>query len=398
MHRHHNVFKKRINLNNMKICLIELMPFPYTVGGGTTHLINLSESFCALGHDVHIISSKPAKEYKLVKKISKKIKVHNVGIRHKRFKGNLFYYFYRMLFEFMFVLSALIKIRKIKPDIIDCQSAITTALPASLSGFPFVITCHGIHSEGFEKLYRSKAKMTVAGLFNKIYYFIAKFNSKRALRLISQGKTTLDFYGKLAGNSLKTTVIPNLVDINFWNLSGRRVNKNFVVVARLTKQKSIDKIILAMKDLDKCNLFIIGDGEQESYLKSIAGKNVSFLGYKTPAECKEIYKNMTFTALPSEFEGLPYSILEGMSSGLIPMTTKVGDLQELIKDGKNGFFFLNNSPKTIANTIKRALKSNLNTISNEARKTIINNYSSAEVSKKFVDAYLKAIKVYNKKQ
>lgn len=372
----------------MKIALIELMPFPYTVGGGTTHLMNLGKALVKLGNEVHIISSKPAENYGYLKNCPKELIVHNVGMKHKKFDGSgRGYYLYRLLFEISFILSAMKKIKEIKPDIIDCQSAITTALPASFSGYPFVITCHGIHSQGFEKLYESKGKGFAAKSLNKIYSAIAKYNVKRAKKIISQGNTTLDYYLNLAGDKKKGLLVPNLVDTDYWAFTDNKKEKLIVTVARLTKQKALDKLVIAMKDLKNFDLMIAGDGEMEKELKSLAGKNVKFLGYQTQDQCKQLYKKARFTVLPSEFEGLPYSILESMSSGVIPITTKVGDLQVLIEDNKNGFLLENNKPETIAKTIKKADKSKKEMIAKAARKTIIDKYGLESVAKKFISLY-----------
>src|SRR3989344_1597548 len=274
----------------MKICFIELMPFPYKIGGGTTHLINLGKALAELGHEVHVISSRPGKDYPLVKNAPRKVILHNVGIPHKKFeKGTFSYYLYRMFFETSFVLSAIKELKKINPDIIDCQSSITTALPASLSKYPFVITCHGIHEHGFGKLYSSKGNKFTAKFLNKIYLAISKYNVKKTIKLISQGRATLDYYLNLAGDSSKGVLVQNLVDTEFWKYSTNKQDNLIATVARLTKQKALDKLILAMKLLPNYRLKIAGEGELEKELKSIAGKNVEFLGYQNPNDCLKLY-------------------------------------------------------------------------------------------------------------
>jgi len=372
----------------MKICLIELMPFPYTIGGGTTHLINLGKALSNLGNEVHIISSRPADDYKKVKNIPKELKIHNVGIKHKKFGGGISYYFYRIFFEASFVLSARKKINEIKPDAIDCQSAITTALPAALSKYPFVITAHGIHSEGFEKLYMAKGKKFAAKFLNKIYHLISRFNAKRAKKIISQGRETLDFYTKLAdGDDSKGVIIPNLVDIDYWKFTKNKDKKLIVTAARFTKQKALDKLIVAMKSLNDFKLLLIGGGELEKQLKSIAGKNVRFLGFQPIEVCLKKYEKARFTVLPSEFEGLPYSILESMSCGVIPVVTKVGELNNLIKEGVNGFFLKDNSSESIAEKIRSISSKNLDKISQNARKTIVDGWGLEKIGRRFLEAY-----------
>jgi glycosyltransferase involved in cell wall biosynthesis len=232
----------------MKICFLELMPIPYKIGGGTTHILTLADQYVKKGHETHIISSKPAKEYTQLK-YNKKIKIHNVGMRHRKFKKSIFYYLYRAFFELSFVFQATRLLRKIKPDIIDCQSPITTALPASFNRFPFVISCHGVHTKGFSKLYEMKKASFVSKFLISPYRWFEKYNIKRARELISQGHETLDHYTSLPGVKAKGKIIQNLVDSEFWKPKGKRKDNYIVVVARFSKQKALDKLVLAMKKL-----------------------------------------------------------------------------------------------------------------------------------------------------
>ena len=146
-----------------------------------------------------------------------------------------------------------------------------------------------------------------------------------------------------------------------------------------------------MKLLPNYRLKIAGEGELEKELKSIAGKNVEFLGYQNPNDCLKLYSKARFTVLPSEFEGLPYSILEAMSAGVIPITTKVGDLPTLIQNGKNGFLLQNNNPKTISDVIKSAEKMNLKRISEASRQTIMDKHGSKKVAEAFVKEYKRCL-------
>lgn len=370
------------------------MPFPQTIGGGTTHIVNLGKALVNLGNEVHIISSRAekGKENQNARKFPKGLYIHQIGMIHKKFEGSgKFYYLYRIFFELAFLFGAWKKIKEIKPDVIDTQAPITTSLPASLSGVPFVMTCHGIHSYGFGKFYKMKGKKLVGGLGNKIYYTMAKFNSKRARKIISQGDETVDFYVKLAGDKKKKVIIPNLVDTEFWEFSNDKDNKRIATAARFSKQKALDKLVTAMKSLSDYELHLIGGGDMEEVIKKIAGKNVKLFGFQPPEFCKKEYKKARFTVLPSEFEGLPYSILESMSSGVIPIVTKVGDLRSLIVDGKNGFFLKDNNPKTIIETIKKASKANLKKIGIEARKTVVNGWGLDKVGRIFLNIYKQAL-------
>ena len=49
-------------------------------------------------------------------------------------------------------------------------------------------------------------------------------------------------------------------------------------------------------------------------------------------------KSLDVFVLPSFFEGLPISLIECMSFGVVPITTPVGSIKEIINDGNNGLF------------------------------------------------------------
>ena len=117
-----------------------------------------------------------------------------------------------------------------------------------------------------------------------------------------------------------------------------KFNKNkklkILCVSRLIQRKGIEYLINAVKSLE-VELTIIGKGKQESYLKSIAPKNVEFLGYIPHENIGKYYRNSDIFILPSLNEGMSNTILEAMASGLPIITTNTGGTKELIKG--NGF-------------------------------------------------------------
>ncbi len=59
--------------------------------------------------------------------------------------------------------------------------------------------------------------------------------------------------------------------------------------------------------------------------------------------------------LTSAFEGLPNAAIEALSMGVPIIATDVGDLRELIVDGKTGTFFRNEDPHSMAETLAGVL-------------------------------------------
>lgn len=110
-----------------------------------------------------------------------------------------------------------------------------------------------------------------------------------------------------------------------------------VTCAKLTKQKQIDKLIYAIKDLPDFELNIIGDGPQIESLKKIEAQNVKFLGHLPKEKVfQEMRKNDIFilTSIKETF-GMVY--LEAMASGCITVCTKNDGIDGIIKDEENGF-------------------------------------------------------------
>lgn len=144
--------------------------------------------------------------------------------------------------------------------------------------------------------------------------------------------------------------------------------------ANLIKRKNIDKLILAINDLEGFELKIIGDGKELNYLKKIACSKVNFLG-RLPHEkvLDEMQKSDIFI-LPSVNETFGMVYLEAMASGCITVCTKNDGIDGIIKDGENGFL----CEPTIEGIKETLLK--------------IKNYEDTE---KIVEKGLKKVEKYN---
>ncbi|MDO5547327.1 MAG: glycosyltransferase family 4 protein [Eubacteriales bacterium] len=118
------------------------------------------------------------------------------------------------------------------------------------------------------------------------------------------------------------------------------------LAARLTAVKDIATAIRgfaqAVKEKPQLRLFLAGTGEDEEKLRrqtqalGIADK-VVFCGWVT--EIAPFFAAMDITLLTSLSETFPYSILEGIREGCVPVCSDVGGMAELISDGETGYVF-----------------------------------------------------------
>lgn len=116
------------------------------------------------------------------------------------------------------------------------------------------------------------------------------------------------------------------------------------VVARFSYQKNHEFLIRNFAEIKKAYpLFtanFVGTGELFEDMKQLAknsgAKFINFMGSMSNPE--EILAKSKIVALGSRFEANPLSLLEGLGSGCIPVSSDVGGVRNIIKE-ENGFLF-----------------------------------------------------------
>jgi glycosyltransferase involved in cell wall biosynthesis len=121
-------------------------------------------------------------------------------------------------------------------------------------------------------------------------------------------------------------------------------NLDILIIASIDNNKRVLEIIHALSRVDVSKslcVTIFGDGPQrpllEDLIKSVSLK-VNFKGAVDHSYLKKYLKenNFHFIINFSRSEGIPVSIMEAMTFGIIPIATPVGGVKELVSS-KNGF-------------------------------------------------------------
>lgn len=135
-------------------------------------------------------------------------------------------------------------------------------------------------------------------------------------------------------------------DIN-WNRSYSAVIKKLKILflGRLDKQKGLVELLEAARKLSECgrefHLTIVGDGGDKKELISLHRKlnlknRVSFYGAASNTEeIRSLYRDADVYIIPTYHEGFPRTIYEAMIFGTPVITTMVGGIPDLMKDGYN---------------------------------------------------------------
>ena len=123
--------------------------------------------------------------------------------------------------------------------------------------------------------------------------------------------------------------------------------KILLFVGRLGKEKSIDFLIKAFKDVLKENpktkLVLVGDGPDKGKLEAQAKslkieKNVLFPGFIDPADVPKTYADADVFVFASQTETQGMVILEAFATRLPAVVVEDPAYKGVVRDGYNGFF------------------------------------------------------------
>lgn len=230
-------------------------------------------------------------------------------------------------------------------------------------------------------------------LFSPLIKYFLK-NAKQIIVLGSKEKKWITSKYKISED--KINIIPNSIKIpSELNKKINSENLQIIYLGRIDKKKGLQKIIDAITILDNkipLKIHICGIGPDLEWMKHSIPQKVSnnfiFHGLVVGENKNKILKNSDIFLLPSDFEGLPISLLESMGLGVIPIVTPVGSIPEVVNNN-NGILI--NNAEDISNAIELLFKDNnlANKLSNNAYLQIKNNFSVSNLKDKIRETYKK---------
>jgi glycosyltransferase involved in cell wall biosynthesis len=131
-------------------------------------------------------------------------------------------------------------------------------------------------------------------------------------------------------------------------------------LSRLIKEKGVYDLIesITTVSIDYKNVYFIiaGEGPERNRMEIICKekgieKEVRFTGHIKNKNLLKAYSCADIFVFPTYSEAMPMVILEALAAGLPIITTPVGAIPDIIKDGINGFLIEPNSPKLLAEKI-----------------------------------------------
>lgn len=175
-------------------------------------------------------------------------------------------------------------------------------------------------------------------------------NSKYTQQRIKKyyGRESTVIYPPVDIASCRDEAVPRLYD-------GERP---FIIVSRLSPYKKIEAVIEAFNKLG-LPLVIIGEGQQEKYLRSIAKENVKFLGWQPDGQIQKHYQNARAFIFAS-VDDFGMAPVEAMSFGAPVLAIRKGGVKEVVIEGQTGEFFDAATPEVIADGVRRLVENEKN--------------------------------------
>jgi glycosyltransferase involved in cell wall biosynthesis len=134
-------------------------------------------------------------------------------------------------------------------------------------------------------------------------------------------------------------------------------NAPLLYFGRLSLEKGVGDLLLAMQRLPNLRLIIAGEGPERGRLEHLAADlglaNVEFSGHLLGAELERVIANSRFTILPSHaYETLGKTILESYAQARAVVATDLGSRRELVQGGKTGLLYRTGDVGQLASAIQ----------------------------------------------
>ena len=127
----------------------------------------------------------------------------------------------------------------------------------------------------------------------------------------------------------------------------------FLYVGRLVPVKNLELLIHVFNNLPELQLSIVGFGEQEQKLRTIAGKNTIFLGAVNNRDLPHIYQQHDVFILPSKSETWGIVVEEALNNGVpVIVSNQVGCAADIVTQ-QTGLVFQWDSPEALTQAIQK---------------------------------------------
>ena len=208
----------------------------------------------------------------------------------------------------------------------------TALLAKYLCGPALVVRTGYVLTVFYDELEKPLPLRLVATALEAVAYFFAD----GVLTSSPRGYEYVEARYRVRGDHL---MLPNYIETDVFRPLEVEARPNSVCfVGRLAPQKNLRALVEALGPTPY-RLTVVGDGALREELEGLAddvGADVTFAGRVPNHDLPELLNEHEAFVLPSNFEGMPKTLLEAMSCGLAVVGTDVQGINEVLTHEENG--------------------------------------------------------------
>ncbi|MFC3812345.1 glycosyltransferase family 4 protein [Lacihabitans lacunae] len=366
--------------------IIQVITQGHELYGAQKHVLDLSEKLKDDGHQILVIVGSKGN-------MTNELDLRGISFYELKFlKRNINIYYDIVAFYKLIILF-----KEFKPDLVASHSSkagILVRLVCFLYKIPNVFTVHGwSFEEGintYSRFFFLQVERLMGLISNKIICVSHSSKSYAIKKGVANQSKIEVIYNGINDLNKRNEPIINKEDVR------TGLNKRLVMVAGFRPQKDYFTLIMSLKNIVdfEWEAYFIGDGpllnEMKELVVSLNLENrIIFTGAINNVHA--FLESSKIMVLSTNWEGLPLSILEGMSFNLPIIATNLDGIKEEVIAGYNGILVGRKNISELSNALRYLL-------SNEELRIQMGNNSRKLFLEKFTieNMYLETFKVYSK--
>lgn len=171
----------------------------------------------------------------------------------------------------------------------------------------------------------------------------------------------------------------------------------FIHVARHNPVKNherlFDTFLRLEKEGERCVLIVIGEHYDSLKEKLKDSKSIFLLG--TKKNVGDYMAQADFFVLSSDYEGLPMTLLEAMSMGIVPVSTPAGGVVDVVKDGVTGYLTKNFDDEEFYRKVKQVILEKGRIPSERIKEYFEKHFSMEVCARKYYETYRSVVMTKN---
>lgn len=206
---------------------------------------------------------------------------------------------------------------------------------------------------------------------------------------------------------LPINVIPNAIELSVFTPPRQRNHDGpvrLLFVGRFNAFKNVETLLeavfrLKQMGVENFELQLVGDGERRSTLERLTvekglTRHVRFLGWVDGQAIVNRYRQADLFVTATTWEGMPNTVLEAMACGLPVVATRASGLDQLVREGVNGYLVAINDPAALADRLAGLIDNpyERRRMGKESRKIAEQEFAWDYIAAQYVEIYRQVTK------